>query len=154
MSAGARDQVRGVKAFDIVAAPQHLGRHSAPLRQRNKSLDRIAHHILTIVDGAERAVEHAIVSVVRVDQADVALIPDPVRAANDVIDDIGVDLVETIQRLATRATDRGKLGIVAALHLQHLLHRLLALVLHCGFCHLGLILAHGISFHSIFWGLR
>ena len=56
-----------------------------------------------------------------VDQPDVALVPDLVGAAHDVVDDIGVDVVEPVHRLAARTVVGGELGIVAALDLQHLL---------------------------------
>lgn len=43
------------------------------------------------------------------------------RAAHDVIDDIGIDIVETFQRLAARPVHGGQIRIVAPLDLQDLL---------------------------------
>lgn len=59
--------------------------------------------------------------VVAVDQPDIALVPDAMRAAHDVIDDIGIDIVETFQRLAARPVHGGQIRIVAPLDLQDLL---------------------------------
>ena len=114
-------QVRGVEPILVVAVPDHLRGHAAALGIAHQPLDGVAHHVLAIVDRPGRAIEDAIVRVVRVDQADIALVPDLVGTAHDVVDDVGVDVVEAVERLAARTIGRRQLRIVSALDLQHLL---------------------------------
>ncbi len=123
VAAGARDEMGRVEAVDVIAAPDHLCRHAPPLREGGEPLDRVADDVLAIVQGAERRVEHRIVGVVRINEADVALVPDPVRASDDVIDDVGVDRIETTQALRPRPVSRRQVDIVTPLHLQHFFAR-------------------------------
>ena len=51
-------------------------------------------------------------------QADVALVPDAVGAADDVVDDVGVDRVEAAQGLGLRAGGGDQVGEIAALDLE------------------------------------
>ena len=118
VAARAGDQMRRVEAVAVVALPDHLGRHSAPLGEGDEALDGVEHDLLARVDRPRRAVEHAIVGVVAVDQPDVALVPDAMRAAHDIVDDVGVDRIEAMQRLRARGILRGQLLVVVALDLQ------------------------------------
>ena len=93
------DQMRGVEPVPVVARPDHLRRHAAAFGQRDQPLDGVAHHLLAVVHGLGRGIDHAIVGVVGIDQPDIALVPDPMRAADDVVDDIGVDRIEAPHRL-------------------------------------------------------
>ena len=101
-----RHEVRGVEALAVVPAPDDVGGLAPTLRKGDEPLDRVADHLVAAVDGAERRVEDAVVRVVGVDQPDVALVPDPVRAADDVVDDVRVAVVEALQRLAARPVVR------------------------------------------------
>ncbi|WP_457853033.1 hypothetical protein [Sinorhizobium medicae] len=87
--------------------------------------------------------------IVRIDQPDVTLVPDAMCAADDIIDNVGVDLVEAIERLAAGPVYGSKLGIVPAFDLQNLFRRILTLVLRHGLYCLGSVVAHAMSFHWI-----
>jgi hypothetical protein len=74
------------------------------------------------------------VGIMRIDQADVALVPDPVRATDDVVDDIRIFGVEAPQRLNARSVGRHELSEVATFDLQHgsrVVTRLLGFGLRC-----------------------
>ena len=51
----------------------------------------------------------------RVDQANIALVPDAMGAADDVIDDVGIDVVEPLHRLNALATLGHQIDEIAAL---------------------------------------
>jgi hypothetical protein len=111
-------QVGGVEAGLVVAAPDHLGGHAAAVGELDDALDRGTDHVLAAVAHAQRAVDHGVGGVVRVDEARVALVPDPVRAAHDVVNDVGVAVVEAAQALRPRPVGRHQGGEVAPLDLQ------------------------------------
>ncbi len=119
----AGDEVRGVETVAVIALPDDMGGHAAPFGKADKPLDGIADNILAVVDRAGGAVEDAVVRVVAVDQADVAFIPDLVGAADNVIHDVGVNRVKSVERLGAGRAIGGDFGIVAAFHLHHALGR-------------------------------
>jgi len=119
MAPGTRHQMRGVKAIAVIAGPDHMGRHATPFGKGYKPLDGVAHHLFTGIDRAGGAIQHAVMGVVAVDQADIALVPDTVGTAHDVIDDIGVDVVKPLQRLGARAVAGRQVGVVVPFDLHH-----------------------------------
>jgi len=69
---------------------------------RKRSLGRSDHGVPS-VGCAFRGVERHVVAVVGVQQPDAAFFPDPVGTADDVVDDVRVDLVESLEILTTFA---------------------------------------------------
>jgi hypothetical protein len=57
--------------------------------------------------------------VVRIDQAHIALVPDLMSAADDVVDDVGITRVEAPHALNARTILGYKFGEVAALYLEN-----------------------------------
>jgi hypothetical protein len=58
-------------------------------------------------------------SVVGVDESDIPLVPDPVGAAHDVIDDVGVARVEAFEALRACTALRDQIHVVATFHLEN-----------------------------------
>ena len=159
VTARAGHQVRGIEAVDVIALPDHLGRHAPALGQRDQALDRVAHHVFAVIHGAHGAIEDAVMGVMGVDQPHVALVPDLVGAADDVIHDVGVALVKALHRLGAGTVLGHQVGEVDALALQHLGRGLLGGLggsRCCGLVggrrHVGLLLCHGLPPGSRFWG--
>lgn len=119
MAAGSRDKVGSVEAFAIIAFPDDMRGHALAFRTRNQTLNGVAHDLFARVDGAVRAVEYAVVRIVAVDLADVALIPNTVRAAHDVINNVRIDIIEATQRLCAGRVLGRKFGVIMPFHLHN-----------------------------------
>jgi hypothetical protein len=57
-------------------------------------------------------------SVVSVDETDIPLIPDAMRATNDVVDDVGVNVVEALHGMGALSLSRCKVGVVMTFYLE------------------------------------
>lgn len=85
----------------LVLAPDHVLAHHDPVGVGGERPHRALHHRVQPRGRTVQRVHDAAVRVVRAAQADVLLLPDAVGAAQDVIDDVGVDGLEPVaERLA------------------------------------------------------
>ena len=90
----AGDAVRGVVARLVVAAPDHVVGEEPAVGEHGEGLHRARHDRLDAVGVAAGPMHQGVVRVVGVDQSHLLLFPDLVRAADDVIDDVHVVVIE------------------------------------------------------------
>ena len=93
--------------------------HAPSLRHGDDALDRVMDNIFAVINSAHRAVDHAVVGIVRIDQSNVSFIPYAVRATNDIVDDVGVNVIKPVHRLDAGTTLWSQVYIVASFNLQH-----------------------------------
>ncbi len=91
--------MRGVEAHVLVAGPDDLVRHQADVREGVDGVGRIDHDLVAPVLQPVVVVHPAVVRIRIVDVADVLFFPDPVRDADDVVDDVAVLVLETAHGL-------------------------------------------------------
>ena len=91
--------MRGVETDVLVAGPDDLVGHQADVREGVDGVGGVGHDLVAPVLQPVVVVHPAVVRIRVVDVADVLLFPDPVRDADDVVDDVAVLVLETAHGL-------------------------------------------------------
>lgn len=112
------DQVRRVESLLTVPLPQDLCGQASAFRQGHKTLDGIADDGFSVIHCAKNVVDEAVVSVMTVYQTNMTLIPDHVRAANNVVDNVGVTVIATLHRVRARLVGGYKVDEIVPFDLQ------------------------------------
>lgn len=112
------DQMRRVEPLLVISFPQDLSRQTSSFRQGYKTLDSVSDNGFSVVHCAEGVVDDAIVGVMTVNQTDIPLVPDLVRAADNVVDNVGVAIIKAFHRVSSRPVGGYQVDIVVPFDLQ------------------------------------
>ena len=99
----AGDPVRAVQTAVGIGAPDHVLADYLAIARHRQGADRALYDGLGPYRRPGERVHDAVVAVVRPAQADVLLLPDAVRTADNIVDKIAVDGIEAGQLLPARA---------------------------------------------------
>ena len=111
--------MRCVETVTVVAGPDDVIGVEQAIRPGSDGLNRILHHRLAAVGQPAARVNHAVMQVMGVNQADVLLLPNLMGTAHDVVNDINVVFVEAGQWLAPRSPWSHQLADVRSSDVRH-----------------------------------